>query len=153
MHILTRLNIELRMANPNDLETIESLYEDFTGENMNVVLDKAIVKQSIIRMIKDAAIILASVEDEVIGFVAGYIQNCHFSNDVMFSLMYFYIKEEHRKHSAGFLKVLEELLKKNTPATKFVVSSPAFTDSDKLDRFYKINGFKILETHFYKDIR
>lgn len=148
-----RLDVELRMAKPEDLTVIECLYADFTGEHMRIaVLDKAIVKESIKRMICDQALMLATVKDQPIGFIAGYFQNCHFSNDVMFSMMYFFLQEDYRQHSAGLLKVVEELLKKNTVATKFVVSSPAFEGSDKLDRWYKMQGFSTLETHFYRDI-
>lgn len=143
----------MRMASIIDMDTIESLYEDYTGEHMNIaVLDKDIVRESISRMIADGALIIASVDNTDIGFVAGYMQKCLFSKDVMFSLMYFFVKEEHRNHSAGLLKVLEALLKKNTEATKLVVSSPAFGGNEKLDRWYTMQGFKPLETHFFKEL-
>lgn len=154
MKFLNRFAIELRLAKLEDIPDIEALYEDFTGESMErvVTLNKCVVSQSIARMIRDGALILACVKDHPIGFVAGYLQNCHFSNDVMFTLMYFFVNEKHRQHSAVIMKLVEELVRKNTKATKFVVSSPAFDDSEKLDRFYEISGYKKLETHFYKDI-
>lgn len=152
--LMGHVELEVTMAKSEDQAIIEALYKDFSGEHMAeiAVLDKAIVSESIKRMIKDGALILGNISGKTIGFVAGYFQNCHFSNDVMFSLMYFYVHEKYRTYSSTFLKVIEELLKVNTNATKFVVSSPAFLSHEKLDKFYRINGFKLLETHFYKDI-
>lgn len=153
METVTRTEMEVRMALSSDFETIQELYSDYTGEHMDIaVYDKPTVDESIRRMIKDGALILAVMEEKVIGFAAGYFQKCHFSKDVMFSLMYLYVKKSERQYSGHFLAVLKELLKK-TDATKFVVSRPAFSGNEKLDRFYQIHGFKPLETHFYLEIQ
>ena len=151
---LNRFEIELKMAQPADIPAIEALYQDFSGENMARIttLDKTVVKESIVRMVSHGAIILACIKDKAVGFVAGYVQNCHFSNDVMFTLMYFFVNQKHRQYSAAIMKLLEELIRRNTNVTKFVVSSPAFEDHEKLDRFYEISGYKLLEKHYYKEI-
>jgi hypothetical protein len=141
------------MATPDDFTAIQSLYEDFTGENMKeiVTLNKEIVSESIKRMISQGALLTATYQNRPIGFIAGHFLACHFSNDVMFSVMFFYVQDKYRKFSIHFLKAVEKLLQ-NTPATKIVMSSPAFKDSEKYDRFYQMNGYVHLESHFSKGI-
>lgn len=153
--LVNRIEVEMRMATMDDFDEIRALYDDFNGENMQSIcqLDKSVVSASIIRMIETGAIIVPCIGDKIIGFIAGYIQNCHFSNDVMFTLMYFYIHPNFRDRSGAVMKALEVLIEKNTSATMFVVSCPAFDGHEKMERYYSIAGMEKLETHFYKRIK
>lgn len=149
-----RSEIALRCAVMDDFDSIRALYDGYTGENMRetVILDKGIVNTSLARMISQKEVIVGEVKGEIFGFISGYFVECHFSDDTIFMTMFFYVKPEHRNLSGGFLGLIAELLAQNTKCTKFVVSSPAFEDSEKYDRFYEMSGFKLLEKHYYKNI-
>lgn len=141
------------MAKPEDMACIEEIYSEYNGENMKglATYDKWVVAESIKAMIDQQAFMIATVSGEPFGVIAGYFIPCNFSKDIMFMCMFFYVKQKYRNLSEGLLKAIEALLV-STPATKFVMSSPGFDDSEKYDRFYQMNGFRLLEKHFVKNV-
>ena len=146
-------SMNIRIADENDVPTVQELYTKFTGENMEgvAVLDKEIVNQSVRSMIAQKALILAELDGQAIGFMSGYFSQCHFSKDVMFASMFLFLKEGFRGLTYIFLHKVEEMLQ-STDATKFVVASPAFKGSERLDALYERCGFTLLEKHYAREI-
>jgi hypothetical protein len=110
------------------------------------------IETSLVDMIKKGNVLLAIDNNKTIGGAAGWVLPCGFNNDLMFMAMFFYIKKEYRRYTVIALREIEKFLSK-TDCTKIVFSSPNVECYQEYNRFYRMQGYKELETHFAKTIR
>ena len=146
--------MNIRFAEEKDLEAIYELYKHYTGDNIkqyNVILNKEKITENIRSFVMNKCGLVAEVNGEIVGGLAGIITPCLFTNDVMFMSMFLYFPEKHRKYVVTFIKGVEEILER-TNVTRLVVANPAFENADKMDRFYTMLGFQKLETHYVKAV-
>lgn len=144
--------LDIRYATPDDLHRVQALYQDFCGENMTgVKLNKTRVNETVAKMVLENAIIIGTINGSVVAACAGYLMPCGFADEVMFVSMFLYVQESCRSFTTLFIQKITEMLK-CTPATRFVLASPAFQDSEKYDRYYRMIGFTLLEKHFWRPI-
>lgn len=147
--------MEIIIAQEKDLPEIIKLYEDYNGENMGEYkksFNKEKVYQAVVNMItKNGIVLLAKIDDKIIGAVVGCINTCLFTDDIIFVSMFFYMKKKYGGYAKEFIKEISVFIKKYS-VNKLVFASPMFDNSEKYNRFYKMLGFKVLETHFVKEI-
>ena len=140
----------VRFATLKDLDAINALYKDYQGEELSkfdVEINKEIIASTIKTAIENKSGIIGIFNNEVIAGMAGYFQPCGFSKDIMFQSMLFFVHPQHRAHTMQFIKEVQLLLKE-TQATMFLIGCPV-DDQEKMDRFFKIMGFKPLEIHYF----
>ena len=158
--------MNIRFATEDDLPKIYELYRDEQGDNiakLNVILSPERIKASLEEMVRNRSVIIGEIVDHrrpdedrdslkvLIGGMAGSIIPCNFTNESIFMSMFFYIKEEYRPYTIAFLKKLTEMLS-TLNISRLVIANPAGETGEKMDRFYRLSGFEVLETHFYKMI-
>jgi len=131
---------------------LNQMYDQYSGEEMNIVgadYDPNLVDQSLQFMIKQQGVVVMVKEGRIQGCIAGHYVPNHFANELMFVAMFLYVRPGFRNYTAQFIReTCQYLQAQNTK--RFIVSSPAFKHSDKLDRFYEMLGFELLEKHYYK---
>ncbi len=144
--------MHIHLALETDIDEIYKLYDEYGNENIGLnIFNKDKVTAAILRMIKQNCVMVAKVDGKIVGGTAGVILPCDFTTDLMFVGMFLYFKKGFRNLVRKFLKELE-LMIKVFPVTKIVFSAPAFAGQEKLERFYKMCGYKVLEVHYCKEL-
>lgn len=146
----------LRLAEADDLPEMFKIVDTYDGD---ILIDSNKVKNSLRDMVYMQGVIIAYYNDVSIGAVAGYVFPSMYNDDLMFHQMFFYVKKEYRALTIQFIKELELVLIP-TKVNKIVMGIPMHTTSketeqpqhDKLLRFYKMLGYKVLETHVFKQL-
>lgn len=145
--------MKIEFAEPNETLLVFEMFSDFSGEELNKLgmeFDRQKLMSQVKDMIKKKSVLVGKDAFKIIGAVAGILWPCGFSSDVFFNASLFYIHPDSRHKTVAFIKELMEFLK-CTPATQLVISNPAYSP-DGLNRFYHMQGFQKLETHWIKKI-
>ena len=137
------------MAVPEDLPDIFALVDTYC-EDMEI--DRVIAKNSLREMLYVKGVLLVEYNDTLIGGVAGYTLPGMFTDDLFFSVMFFYIIKEHRHLTKNIIKELELVLL-TTQVTKICFGVIGNSTAKKMQRFYRMMGYSELETHMVKDIK
>ena len=140
--------VVLKVAQANDLPVLFSLVDDYDGD---VQVNKTRIKNAIREIVYVQGAVIAEVDRQVIGAVVGYALPCLYNDDVIFSVMFFYVRKQYRKFTKDIVRELELVLlptKVNLIAYGFIVNQ----DYLKLQRYMKILGYKEIGTHLAKRI-
>ena len=146
--VLLANSVSLKLANADDLPAIFLLVDDYAGE---IDIDRTKAKNSLRDMVYIKGVLLVEFEGRVIGGVAGYTLDGLFNDDIVFSVMFFYIMKEFRFLSRKTITELEFSLMP-LKINKLVFGVPFNDDSEKYKRFYKTMGYSEMETHVQKRI-
>lgn len=84
---------------------------------------------------------------KVVGGCCGQIVESFLSDEVVYQDLFFYIQPKHRTYTKALMTVLEKECKERG-VNKIVMAS--FGDNERLDKFYKLLGYELLEKHFVK---
>jgi hypothetical protein len=149
----------LRLATEEDLPKIYDLgFENYSDKALaayNTIIDREKVKAAVLSLVKSNTVYVAiqgmEEKEEIIGVMIGTLTQTLFSNDLIYSSMFFFMDERFRKYAEGFIKQLEIELRKNK-VSKLIIGNPELNNADKMERFYKIMGYKKLETHYMRDL-
>ena len=142
-------SVKLRVAEPID---ICSVYEFVDAYNDGMIIDRIRTKDSLREMVYNNCVLLAECRSILIGGIAGYIAPGVFTDDKIFSTMFFYIIKEYRHLTRRAVKEIELMLL-TTKVTKIVFGVLANKNSEKQKRFMRMLGYSELESHMAKDIR
>ena len=141
----------LRIANDKDLKILCDMIDNYHGEfSYGIILDNEKLKTSLFTTFK-GQVIVGIVNEEIIGFIAYLITQSFFTTQKIFVAMLFYIHPTKRKYTTQFMDSLNDFLK-GKDITHIVFSSPASEVFDKMNRFYRMQGYKELERHFQKAV-
>ena len=141
-------SIILKMASAKDLPAIFQLVDSYSDD---IKIDTFITKRSIREMVYANGALLVEYDGELIGGIGGYIMPSMYNEDMIFSVMFFYVRKEFRFLTRRIIKELE-LASLPTKATKLIFGVPINDSYDKLVRFYRMMGYSRLETHMCKNI-
>ena len=147
--------MKARLATEKDLPSMFSFLDGYTEESLGIygVIDKERIKQFVTAIIKFEASYVMEEDDAIVGAMVGSISPCMFTCDTMFHSMFFYIVPSFRSKAKVFVDQIEELLKlKPEKITKMIIGNPAFNNFNKLDKFYRLLEFELLESHYFKEI-
>lgn len=150
--------VVIRVATREDLPLLTALvakyYLDHSGESLvdqNILMNADIMKQSAQAMVNVQGVLIGEIDGHPMGVIAGNVFSCLFTRDVFFSVMFLYVLKEFRQRTKDFIKEVELCLLPS-PVTKITLAIPAFRNAKKLVRFLRMNGYRHLETHFYKEV-
>lgn len=126
----------------------ESLKEYGLSFNF-LTLDKLVEE-----FINTKIVIVADVDDKVVGVIAGMVQSSMFDSQQRIGQeIIWYIDKEYRKGSIG-IRLLKEFEKqcKFNGANLMVMVYMGNLNNELLDRFYKMNNYRLLENQFIKGV-
>ena len=145
--------IEIRPYKQGDDEDIKNLIKDFHEEALKsdgFQLDVEKYYAPWIALLKDS-VFVAVKDNNVIGVLGGNIIRHHFSNELVFIEMMWYVRPEHRMCGIRLFKYVEEWCRiKGIKKMVMVYTHNIMTE--KLNDFYKRMGFRPLETHMLKEL-
>lgn len=148
--ILLDNKVVVNLATTLDLMSIYALVDDYCD---NIAIDRYKTKNSIRDMVYMNGALLFDYNGFVIGGTSGYLMPSMFTDDSFFMSMFFYIRKEYRHLTKQCIKELE-LCVLPSKVTKLIFGVMAFNNPnyEKQKRFFRMLGYKELETHFYKDV-
>lgn len=135
-------------AEPNDLPHVFTLVDGYCDDYK---INPVRVKNFLRDILYVRGVFMATYNGEPIGGVAGYAMPNMFQDELMFAVMFFYIKKEYRKLTGKFLEEFElALLPTKCNRIIFgVMNTPVGT---KQQRYLRMRGYSLLETHLSKRI-
>lgn len=140
-------DIQLIQATQEDLVYVVGLIESYR-DGMECDID--IIVDNAIKMIDMDQVLLVYHDGKPIGCVSGVVAPCLFRKGMIFSVMFFYVKIGWRHLTKHILKELEMLLLP-TNSSMITYGIPEESEnSAEMERFFRIMGYKKLETHYYK---
>ena len=95
--------VTLDVARPNDLFKIFEFCDQY-DEGLDIDRNKA--RRALRDLIYMDAALIAEYKGETIGGVAWYVQDCMFTDDQIFSVMFFYVTPEFRFLTGRVIKEL-----------------------------------------------
>ncbi len=143
-------SIVINIAQASDLSVIFSFCDEY---NDGMKIDRTRAKNALRDLVYIQGVMLVEYEGRIVGGIAGYVTPCMFTNDVIFSVMFFYVEPSFRFLTPRIVKEVELVLLP-TKVTKIVFGVPIFENRKPLElvRFYRLMGYKPLETHLFKRI-
>ncbi len=147
--------MEVRLATIKDEEQINSLFDGYSTESLEYYgenMDKDKAKQAVMHMVKSKTCFVGIHEGQTVGGISGVIFPGLFTKDTFFSTLFFYVEPSYRYLTKAFLRQLNGELNK-IGVTKLIIGSPEFGEAKKLDRYYKMNGFELLERHYLRKVK
>lgn len=149
--------MNIRFAEEADTQAVFGMYESYSGKELEKIglrYDAEILKRTVAELIKNRSVLVGTNEPgAIIAAVAGAVGQGPFSEDVFFNSLLLYVKPEHRNKTVQFIDSVIELLRENYPMiTKIIIANPACSPNG-MNRFYKMNGFKEIETHFVRAVK
>ena len=147
----------IRKAEIKDKTEIIELSIQFYKESLKsyglafnfLTLDKLVEE-----FINNKIVIVSEVNGKVVGVIAGIVSPSMFDNNQKIGQeIIWYIDKEYRRGSIGIrlLKEFEKQCKLNG-ANLLVMVYMGNLNSELLDRFYKLNNYKLLENQFIKGV-
>lgn len=147
--------MNVRVANNEDLLPLSQFVTEWVIYEMLVqgfIFDETIFKQHLQMLIDSKNVMVLEHDDIIVGGVGGRIVQSFYTKDIIFDVMTMYIDPEYRKFTAYVLQAVEKIMTLTT-VTKIVLCVPAFSDYEKHCRYYRIKGYRRLQTSFIKDIK
>ena len=144
-----KVKVILKLADPKDLPDLFTLVDKYNG---GFDIERKLTKNNLREVLYMQGVFLGYFNDRLIGGVAGYAVPSLFKNEITYCAMFIFIMPEFRHLTKQFIAELELALL-GTKVSKLVFGLPTDErepEADKIRRFFKILGYKELETHYYK---
>ena len=150
--------MRIREGELTDVDDLIPIFQRFVdnelkGYPIKFQVDKAV--KTITELTNNHLTIVMEIEDavhpdvyKIVGAMSGMVVNSLMGEEIVYQEIFFYILDEYRNHSVEFLRTVKQLAKCKG-IDKIVVG--AF-QNEKLGKFYLMNGFKFLETHYYQEL-
>jgi len=153
---LTKFNI-VRKAEIKDKTSIIELSIQFYKESLRsygLAFNFSTLDKLVEEFINNKIVIVSEVNGKVVGVIAGFVSSSMFdSQQKIGQEIIWYIDKEYRKGSIGIrlLKEFEKQCKLNG-ANLMVMVYMGNLNNELLDRFYKMNNYRLLENQFIKGV-
>lgn len=147
--------MQLRAATKDDVKPLSGFVTEWVVYQLlcaGFTFDEEIFKQHLQALIDAQNVLVIEVDNKIVGGIGGRIVQSFYTKDIIFDVMTMYIDPDYRKYTPEIFLALEKILMLTT-VTKLIIANPEFKDSGKHGRFYKMKGFRSLQTSFIKDIK
>jgi len=134
-----------RYATPDDIPGINNMIDGYDGP---VPIDRERVKHSGAALINSGGLIVAIHLGVIVGGAGGYYLPCGFNGDIIFAVMFLYMRPRRRRHVRWFLRQVE--FQAGRQANRIVYAVPVHDRSEKHERFFRMLGYSRLEVHVEK---
>lgn len=139
----------MRSAEERDLENILEMSKAFyatTHHARNIPLDEGSVIHLVNLLLEGGILLVAEIDEEVVGMIGGYVHPYIFNNNVMqLGEIVWYVKPEHRATRAGLLLLdcLEAAAKQN--GVDYMVMMNFVDGPEVVNRAYTASGYNMTE--------
>ena len=140
--------VVIKIARPEDLPDLFEMVDLYDG---NVQINRNKTKNALREMLYNAGVFFAVLDGKTIGGIGAYCLPCLYNDDIMFCVMFLFIKKGFRKHTKEIIKELELVLMP-TKVSKILFGFLSGQNQDKQIRFMQMLGYKRFETHVFKNI-
>lgn len=147
--------MQVRAATKDDVNTLSEFVTEWVVYQLlcaGFIFDPEIFKQHLQASIDAQNVLVIEADNKIVGGIGGRIVQSFYTKDIIFDVMTMYIDPDYRKFTGHVLAALEKILSLTT-ATKIVLANPNFQNSELLDDYYKMKGYRSLQTSFIKDIK
>jgi len=147
----------IRQGTLEDIDAIGKLVEEFKEESLGkypLSFKWETIRKKIETFIKYHIVIIAERNKMIIGVAIGMVTSSMFDeNQKIGQEFMWYVSKNERKGSIG-LRLSKEFEKeaKKRGANLILMAYMGNLYSEVLDRFYKINGYKLMETQYIKGV-
>lgn len=140
--------VVIKIARPEDLPDLFEMVDLYDG---NVQINRNKTKNGLREMLYNSGVFFAILDGRTIGGVGAYCLPCLYNDDVMFCIMFFFVKKGFRKYTKDIVKELEMVLMP-TAVSRILYGFLSGQNQAKQLRFMRMLGYKGFETHVYKNI-
>lgn len=96
--------------------------------------------------------LIAQSDGVDVGVLAGLVMDHPFRRIRVWQEVFWYIKPEYRRFSKEMLKALENACL-NWDVRMVIMAHFGCQKRERLDRFYEINSYQYMETHYFKELK
>lgn len=140
--------VVIRLARPEDLPDLFEMVDLYDG---SVQIDRTKTKNNLREMLYASGVFFAELNGKTIGGIGAYCLPCLFNDDVMFCVMFLFVKKEYRELTGQIIKELELVLLPSK-VNRLIFGFLAGENQKKHVRFMKMHGYKDYEMHVSKRI-
>jgi len=144
--------ITIRMARQSDIENGLALIKEFTKEGLDeygLYCDENKARYVMRSNIEHSLIM--EKDGKVIGCLGGCITSGMVSTDKVFEELVWFVSKEYRKYGIKLLRELEKKCKE-WGVKQILMVCLGNLQYSKMSDFYQREGFKLLESHFIKNL-
>ncbi len=142
----------IRQYAGDDFMDVSYLVKEFYKEAIEEYGLKCEIDQ-VNKVINDnkSEILVMEMDGKVVGLIAGMLLNYPLQKAKIFQEIMWYVSKDYRRYGISLLRELERRCKERGIHTVIMVAMGS-SMSAKLDRLYRMSGYRILETHYVKGI-
>lgn len=147
----------IRQAKIEDSNSIKKLILEFYEESLKeykLSFEDNTLDELIKTFTEQYIILVVEKENKIIGIIAGIVTNSLFDKyQKLGQEIIWYITKEERKGTTA-IRLLEKFEEecKRRGANIIVMIHMANLNADVLDKLYKMRGFKLAESHYFKEV-
>lgn len=133
---------------PKTMPLIEAFYEE-SLKHYGFKLNKDVLTAIMIEHCKNQSALVMEEDGLIIGVIAGKFVQFPISDYKIFQEVIWYVLPEYRSHGIKLFKETEKHCK-SIGIQAIIMGNMANLNNDKMDRFYKGQGYKTLEVQWIK---
>lgn len=114
-------------------------------------VDISILSETVDKLISIKGIYIVCVKGFPMAVMAGATVPSLFSVDKLYNMLFFVVHPNYRRYTKRVINMIEQAVFK-TGVNKIVLTNFDQNNGEKIDRYYRILGYKVLETFYYKQV-
>lgn len=139
----------IKCARPEDLPDVFEMVDLYDSA---LKIDRTKTKNSLREILYNGGVFHVVLNGKTIGGIGAYILPCMFNDDLMFCIMFFFVKKEYRHFTPEIIRELELVLIPSK-VTRIIYGFMAGEHHKKHIRFMRMMGYREFETHVSKSIQ
>jgi len=146
--------MEIKLATQDDIQIVMDFAEHYPFEVVQAYgseINKTILAQTVEKLINMKGIYIACIKGIPMAVMAGASVPSFFSVDILYNMLFFVVHPDYRRHTAKVINSVERAVFK-TGVDKIILANFEQNNGEKIDRYYRILGYKVLETFYYKQV-
>lgn len=147
--------MQIRLATQDDLQLVLDFAEHYPFEVIEAYgseVDLYILAQTTKKLIALKGIYILEIKGFPMAVMAGAIVPSFFSADKLYNMLFFVVHPNYRRYTARVIDYVEQELVK-VGVDKVLLANFAQNNGEKIDRYYRMIGYKVLETTYYKQVK
>ena len=146
------MNYTIRKTHIDDLPEILELIKEFHAESLNdfgVFFDEGVVKDVMPKLIETSLVSL--IDNKINGVVAGFITSHIISKESLMQEVIWFVSKKTRRSGIKLYKAFEKMCK-DMKIKHIVMVNMGKTRNEVFERFYKSQGYELLEVQYIKSL-
>ena len=144
--------LTVRPVEEKDFDSALKLLKEFQAESLdayNLLCNDKIALSIMPKFIGSSFVL--ETDNAIVGVIAGIIVTYPLNDEKIYHEQIWYVNKTYRKYGIKLYLKPEQYCKKNN-IKKIIMVSMANSKTQKLEEFYKRLGYKLLESHYIKNL-